>query len=81
MDAARFEQILTLPSGRQMRLEREVDPGPPWQAVRSGGWWLLRRPHVHLKPPSYSYYFEGAVPMKLDEVDAKALMRILNRER
>ena len=75
-----FERLHTLPSGKQVALDLSTPADTSWHARQSGPWWLVCRPHSVLLPPSLSYFFDGPTPIKLDEADARALVRALNGE-
>ena len=71
--------LVTLPSGRRVRVMCAADSKRRWSPVEvSPGYWHLCREHSRHGQAGMSHYFSEKKPLQLDEGDAKALAKMLN---
>ena len=75
--ALRPGDIVTLPSGRKVRIMVAAEPSRPWSAIEMGHSWQVCREHG-LPAAGVSFYFGDRGPLQLQEDDAKALATTLN---
>lgn len=80
--APRIGDLVSLPSGRKVRLMCAAEAGRPWAPIEvTPSYWHVCREHGVAGHAGVSHYFESRRPLQLDEADARALAIALNRVR
>jgi hypothetical protein len=79
--APRVGEEVVLPSGLRVKVTVEAVRDRPWAAIETGWLWHVCREHGRERQPLVSFYFDPVRrrSLQLDERDASALAKILNR--
>lgn len=77
--ASELGSRVALPSGKIVSITAPADVNRPWQAVHNKGIWNVCRPQGRSGSAGAAFYYGGqAVPLQLDETDARRLAELLN---